>query len=365
MDIHTVSQDTEAKGRPQVSPPLTVAILNWNGATLLQKFLPSVVEYTPSHHAKILVIDNGSTDHSLQLLREEFPEVEVLALEENLGFAGGYNEVMKRIETPYACLLNSDVQVSKDWIESPLRMLQENSSLAAVQPKILSYKKPICYEYAGAAGGFLDRHGYPFCRGRIFATVEEDHGQYDKPTAIMWASGAALFVRKEAFLAVGGFDTLFFSHMEEIDLAWRFHRKGYNVFYDPTSKVYHVGGATLPSSSPQKTYYNYRNNLLMLYKNLPYERSGRLLRTRKWLDLIAALPLLLSGKWGHYKAQRKAWRDFRKMKSYYEPPLNVSSDEVLCPFSIVVQYFLWGRRYFSQLPRALFPLQQSTKKEIK
>lgn len=337
------------------TPPLTVAILNWNGASLLQKFLPSVVEHTPQDKAQILVIDNGSTDDSLPLLKHTFPTVKLFTLSDNLGFAGGYNRAMQSIESPFVCLLNSDVEVTEGWINSPLQRLQENPSLAAVQPKILSYKHPNSFEYAGAAGGFLDKHGYPFCRGRLFGTLEKDRHQYDTSTPIMWASGAALFIRKEAFLEVGGFDSFFFSHMEEIDLAWRLHRAGYHLIFDPCSVVYHVGGATLSTSNPQKTYYNYRNNLLMLYKNLPKERSEKLLKARARLDCLAAIALLLQGKWSHYKAQRKAWRDFSTEKYRYEPPYNGNTKEVLCSFSIVEQYYLKGKHHFSQLPQRIYP----------
>lgn len=337
------------------TPPLTVAILNWNGSALLRKFLPSVLEHTPQDKAQILVIDNGSTDDSLRLLKLAFPEVKVLFLNDNLGFAGGYNRAMQSIESPFVCLLNSDVEVSDGWIESPLQRLLETPRLAAVQPKILSYKEPTSFEYAGAAGGFLDKHGYPFCRGRLFGTLEKDCHQYDQSTSIMWASGAALFIRKETFLEVGGFDPFFFSHMEEIDLAWRLHRAGYDLIFDPTSVVFHVGGATLSASNPQKTYYNYRNNLLMLYKNLPKERSEKLLKARARLDRLAAIALLLQGKWSHYKAQRRAWRDFSKVKCRYQPPFNENAKEVLCPFSVVEQYFLKRKHYFSQLPQQIYP----------
>lgn len=336
---------------PYENPPLTVAILNWNGASLLAKFLPSVLAFSPREKASILVIDNGSTDHSLEMLAKDFPEVEVLSFDTNRGFAGGYNKALQEIATPYVCLLNSDVEVTKGWIDSPLELLQKDPSLGAVQPKILSYKAKEYFEYAGAAGGFLDREGYPFCAGRIFTTLEKDRGQYNTLRQITWASGAALFVRKEAFMDVGGFDPLFFSHMEEIDLAWRLQRAGYSLCYSPFSVVYHVGGATLSAGNPKKTYYNYRNNLLMLYKNLPLRDSMKILRRRKVLDTLASIQFLLKGQVAHFKAVQEARRDFHKMKVHYNPPLEGSFFPPLEPYSILWHYFICRHTTFEKLPK--------------
>lgn len=330
------------------SKQITVAILNWNGEDLLPQFLPSVLNYTPSEIAEVLVIDNGSEDHSLELLRNAFPEVRILAFDLNEGFAGGYNRAMKEISTPLVCLLNSDVEVSEGWLEAPLALFQKHPEVAAVQPKILDYKAPSYFEYAGASGGFLDVCGYPFCRGRIFDTVEKDKGQYDNAVEIAWASGAALFLRREAFLSVGGFDERFFCHMEEIDLAWRLIRKGYSLMLSPESVVYHLGGATLSASDSQKTYYNYRNNLLMLAKNLPDRQLKSILRKRRLLDRVASIRLRFFGKKNHAQAIRKAWRDFQA----FPKPIDESrlpKCNILTPIPLVWEYYLLGHKRYSTL----------------
>lgn len=337
-------------------PLISVAILNWNGAELLKKFLPSVVAYTPSTFASIVVVDNGSSDGSLALVSKEFPQVATLALPENLGFAGGYNQAIKTIQTPFVCMLNSDVEVTEGWLDAPLELLKHNQKLAAVQPKILSYYQREHFEYAGAAGGYIDALGYPFCRGRILDKTERDEGQYETEQPIAWASGAALFIRREAFLKVGGFDKDFFCHMEEIDLAWRLVREGYQLRYTPQSVVYHVGGASLSVAESKKTYLNHRNNLLMLAKNLPQKAKKSILRKRFALDCVAALRWLLLAKPAHARAVAKAWRDFLKMKKNYpydptqEAKKDLAYSQQVMPFSIVWHYILGQRRY-SQLPK--------------
>ena len=244
---------------------VAVVILNWNGAALLQRFLPSVCAHTPAHLADIVVADNGSTDNSVELLAREFPQVLLLPFPRNYGFAEGYNRALDELDYEYTVLLNSDVEVTAHWLEPLLEFVESHPDVAACQPKIRSLREPEKFEYAGAAGGFIDRYGYPFCRGRLFGTLETDCGQYDDPLDIFWASGAALFVRTAVYREVGGLDPGFFAHMEEIDLCWRIHLAGYRIAVVPQSRVHHQGGASLDAANPQKTYLNFRNNLLMLH----------------------------------------------------------------------------------------------------
>lgn len=339
---------------PVDNPPLiTVAILNWNGAKLLQQFLPSVVRNSPQNIARVVVIDNGSSDNSLSLVGENFPSVQLLAFPNNAGFAGGYNRAIPQFTTPYVCLLNSDVEVTEGWLDAPLELLNNNPMLVAVQPKICSYYARSSFEYAGAAGGCLDKYAYPYCRGRIFNAVEADYGQYNTEQPIAWASGAALFIRRDSFLEVGGFDENFFSHMEEIDLAWRLNRLGYSICYTPNATVYHVGGATLSASNAQKTYLNFRNNLVMIYKNLPPKLAKPILRMRWWLDRISALFFFLQGKTSFARAVLQAWRGYKAMKPCYTPPLLQSPCHILAPYSIVWQHFVLGKKTFSALPQTV------------
>lgn len=295
-----------------------VIILNWNGAELLKKFLPEAAANTVSERADLIVADNGSTDGSVAWVRAHCPEVKVLELPENYGFAGGYNRAIAATEYPLTLLLNSDVQVPAGWLPPLLDYMDTHPECGALQPKILQYAHPDTFEYAGAAGGLLDRNGYPYCRGRLFACLEKDTGQYDAaPARVAWASGAALLVRTALYRKVGGLDEEFFAHMEEIDLCLRIAAAGYDVMCVPASKVYHVGGASLPQGNPRKTYLNFRNNLLLLYKNLPRSVSGPRLLKRRLLDTLA---------WGMFVAKRdfknagavvRAHRDFRRMKKRY------------------------------------------------
>ena len=295
---------------------ISVVILNWNGSAMLQRFLPSVIRY--SEEAEIIVADNGSTDHSIDLLQEKFPSVRILPFRENYGFAEGYNRAIQQIETPYVLLLNDDVEVTPHWLQPLLAFMNHHPEVAACQPKILSETNREVFEYAGACGGFIDHLGYPYCRGRIFNHVEKDRGQYDQVCPIFWATGAALLVRTDVYRKEGGLDKRFFAHMEEIDFCWRLRSRNYGIYCIPQSTVYHVGGGTLPKSHPRKTFLNFRNNLLMLYKNLPEERLNFTLRIRYLLDLIAALKMLLSGQAKESMAIVKALRTFFKIRHDFD-----------------------------------------------
>ncbi|WP_426278031.1 glycosyltransferase family 2 protein [Chryseobacterium sp. S-02] len=269
------------------SKKLAVAILNWNGKNWLEKFLPSVVKLSGS--TDIFVIDNASTDDSVEFLKINFPSVKMVINAVNYGFAGGYNEGLKQIDAEYYCLLNSDVEVTPNWIGPVLHLFEKNPSIAAIQPKILSYNDKTKFEFAGAAGGLIDNLGYPYCRGRVFDDVEEDKGQYDDETEIFWASGCCFFIRSQDFWNQNGFDERFFAHQEEIDLCWRLINSGRKIFYTGKSKVYHVGGGTLNKQSAQKTYLNIRNNLSMMLKNLPFPKLIGLIFVRLCLDGIAGI----------------------------------------------------------------------------
>ena len=247
---------------------VAIVILNWNGCEMLRKYLPSVIQYS-REEATVYVADNASSDDSLEMLREHFPEVKLIVLEKNWGFAEGYNQSLKQIEAEYFLLLNSDIEVTHHWLTPMIEYLDSHQEVAACQPKLLSIFDRDCFEYAGASGGFLDRFGYPFCRGRIFETVESDNGQYDTPADILWATGAALMIRAKDYWQVGGLDARFFAHNEEIDLCWRLRIMGRRIVCLPDSQAYHVGGGTLPKGNPMKTFLNFRNNLTMLYKCLP------------------------------------------------------------------------------------------------
>lgn len=300
------------------APQIAVIILNWNGETLLQEYLPEVIRNTDASLARIIVADNGSTDGSVAHLRDKFPEVEVFELGRNYGFAGGYNRCIERYrDYPLAVLLNSDVAPRPGWVEAMYAFMQANPAVAACQPKILSRREPEKFEYAGASGGFIDRNGYPYCRGRVFDKVETDHGQYDTAIDVFWATGAALMVRTEAYLEVGGLDEAFFAHMEEIDLCWRLQLAGYRVAVEPKAAVEHLGGASLPKSNPKKTYLNFRNNLLMMHKNLPDATRSRHIFKRMVLDGVAWVKFALTGHFADAAAIWRAHRDFRKMRSNY------------------------------------------------
>lgn len=295
-----------------------VIILNWNGRQLLEQFIPAASKFTISDEAELYVADNGSTDDSLTWLREHHPEVRILELGQNYGFAEGYNRAIGMVSEPYVLLLNSDVEVTEGWLNPLVKFLDENPDVAAVQPKILSWRDRSKFEYAGAAGGYLDRLGYPYCRGRLFDCIETDHGQYDgAPAYICWASGAALLVRRQDYIDAGGLDARFFAHMEEIDLCCRLHARGRRVCAVTQSAVYHVGGASLAQGNPKKTYLNFRNNLLLLHKNLPRKKGRRLLFLRRLADTLAFGMFILKGDLPQARAIIRAHSDFRRMRSLY------------------------------------------------
>ncbi|MBR1784891.1 MAG: glycosyltransferase family 2 protein [Bacteroidales bacterium] len=329
---------------------VAVVILNWNGRDMLRRFLPSVIDC--SGDAEVVVADNGSTDGSLDLLASEFPGVRVVALDKNHGFAEGYNLALRQVEADYYVLLNSDVECTPGWIEPVVDMMECEPRVAVAQPKLMMYDCKDTFEYAGGAGGFIDRYGYPFCRGRLFSTLEKDSGQYDDERDIFWATGACMFVRSDVWREVGGLDGDFFAHMEEIDFCWRVMLAGYRVRYCPSSRVYHVGGGTLPKSSPFKTELNFRNNLSMLYKNLPAGRRGRVLALRMWLDRVAAVKFLMEGHVGEYRAVRKAHREFRNRRGRLDEK-RMKNGTMTVPQIyggwLLPEYYLLRRRRFSDL----------------
>lgn len=283
---------------------IAVVVLNWNGAKLLEQFLPSVVAF--SNEAKIYVADNASTDNSIAVIKEKFPTITIIQNDGNYGFAKGYNLALQQVEEEYYALVNSDIEVTQNWLAPMLNIFDSESSIGIIQPKILDYKNKEYFEYAGAAGGFIDQYGYPYCRGRIFETIEKDNGQYDDDLEIFWASGACFFIRKEVYRKLIGFDDDFFAHQEEIDLCWRAYNLGFKAKYTPASVVYHVGGATLNESNPKKTFLNFRNSLLMLTKNLPENKLVPILFVRILLDGIAGIQFIFKGKFIHCWAIIKA-----------------------------------------------------------
>ncbi len=332
-----------------------VVILNWNGRDMMRTFLPSVVQYS-QNDARVIVADNGSTDGSCEMLEKEFPMVEVLKLDKNYGFAEGYNRALAMVDADYYVLLNSDVEVTPNWLKPLIEAMDANPEIAALQPKLRSYRKPEEFEYAGAAGGFLDKYGYPYCRGRLFNTVEKDEGQYDERVPLLWATGAALMVRRNDWVAAGGLDGKFFAHMEEIDLCWRLCLMGKKIFCIPESIVYHVGGATLAKGNARKAFLNFRNNLLMLYKNLPDCDLRRVMFWRCILDYVAALQFLLKGSTGEAAAVLKARRAFHEMKKEYRLLRKTGRQnerhtalQLRSNFSLLVAYYLKGKRKFADL----------------
>lgn len=339
-----------------MNPKVAIVILNWNGAKLLTQFLPSVIEFSKNDSTRIIVADNGSTDNSLQILQESFPEVNILDLKQNYGFARGYNEALKQIEADYFVILNSDVEVTRGWLNAPLLLMDADATIAAIQPKILSYNQKTHFEYAGAAGGFIDCFGFPFCRGRIFNELEEDCGQYDQTTDIFWGSGACLFIRADLYRELGGFDADFWAHMEEIDLCWRLKNKGFRIVYCPESTVFHLGGGSLPYSSPRKLYLNFRNNLWLLYKNLPSDKLFRILFIRMFLDGLAALKLLAEFNLNGIKSVLKAHLHFygslsilSQKRKQTRPPKKTNLPKEMLRKSIVFQFYIRKRKFYSEL----------------
>lgn len=334
---------------------IAIVILNWNGAEMLQHFLPNVLANS-LQEADVYVADNGSTDDSRAMLSRDYPDVPQILLPENFGFAEGYNQALKSLTHEFFLLLNSDVEVTPHWLEPLLAYMDAHPDVAACQPKLLALRNKEKFEYAGAAGGYLDLFGYPFCRGRAFDTVEEDHGQYDDAKACFWATGAALLIRREDWISSGGLDGRFFAHQEEIDLCWRLRSHNRGVACVPQSTVFHLGGGTLGPGNPRKTFLNFRNNLLMLYKNLPESQLHRVLRWRFWLDYLAALKFLLTGEGRHAVAVWKARKAFRKMRKEYadiraENLRKTTLAEIpeLMTASLLARYYLRGKKTFNDI----------------
>ncbi|MFC0186175.1 hypothetical protein SAMN04515674_11820 [Pseudarcicella hirudinis] len=333
-----------------------IVILNYNGKSFLEKFLPSVVRH--SVNIPVYVADNASTDDSVLFLQNQYPDIHLITLPVNFGYAGGYNEALAQIQAKYYILLNSDVEVTANWINPVIQLMETNPDIAACQPKIRSFHQKADFEYAGAAGGFLDYLGYPFCRGRIFDTLEEDKGQYNDNLEIFWATGACLFIKSEIFHETGGFDADFFAHMEEIDLCWRIKSEGYKIFVCGDSEVYHVGGGTLHKSNPRKTFLNFRNGLAMLYKNHPSEKLFIHIFTRLILDGLAGVKFILSGNFadcfviikahfnfyfnlGKWTAKRRKIKQGKNLQGIYKS-------------SIVLAYFMKGKKLFSDLSKEIY-----------
>lgn len=335
---------------------IAVVILNWNGCEMLRSFLPSVVRHSVTEGAEVYVADNGSTDASVQMLREEFPSVHLIILGENHGFADGYNLALQQVSAEYVVLLNSDVEVTAHWLAPLADYMDAHPEVAACQPKIRSWRQKELFEYAGAAGGFIDRYGYPFCRGRIMGVVEKDSGQYDTVIPVFWATGAALFIRRKDYLDAGGLDGRFFAHMEEIDLCWRLRARGRMLVCVPQSTVYHVGGATLKKENPRKTFLNFRNNLVMLYKNLPQAELAAVMHVRTVLDYVAALSFLLKGQIPNALAVIRARRAYHSLRGSFatarKENLEKTSLSVIperTKNSILAQFYLHGKKIFSRL----------------
>ena len=328
---------------------VAVIILNWNGEKLLREFLPSVVKNTNTDLGRVVVVDNHSTDGSWICLEQEFPDVERVLFEDNFGFAGGYNRAIEMIEAEYVVLLNSDVEVAPGWLEPLVAVLDRDERVAAVQPKILAYRDKNKFEYAGAAGGYIDYLGFPFCRGRVMDTTEQDYGQYDDEVDVFWATGASLCIRRDVYRVAGGLDEAFFAHMEEIDLCWRLKNGGYALKVVPSSVVYHLGGGSLPMNHPRKLFLNYRNNLLMLHKNLCAKQRKKIFFARVLLDTMAGGLFLLKGQWSNTRSVIRAYKAFREMRKVYPVPERSVSLSGIYPRSIVLDYFLRGKKKFSDL----------------
>ena len=337
----------------------SVIILNWNGEAMLRRYLPSVIQFTQTEGVEIVVADNGSNDTSLEFLRSQ--PVRIIELGENYGFAEGYNRAIEQVESKYVVLLNSDVEVTPNWLDTLLNYARTHEEVAAIQPKILSWQSKedalksgsteILFEHAGAAGGLIDMLGYPYCRGRFMSHVEYDHGQYDDIVPIFWASGACLFINREIYQKSGGLDSHFFAHQEEIDLCWRLNSQGYTIVVLPQSVVYHLGGGALGYESPRKTFLNFRNNLLMLYKNLPASKLPWILLIRFFLDYIAAIQMLLTGKRLNASAVIKARCEFFKLRRIYKDKrINIirntktTSTIPISQRSIIFDYYVCGKR---------------------
>lgn len=335
------------------TPSVAIVILNWNGKKFLEEFLPSVLQSTYSNYS-VVIADNGSADDSIDFLQKEYPRLRLILLKENHGFAKGYNLALRQVEADYYILLNSDVKVVPGWIEPLVALAEGNPQIAACQPKILSYTHPEYFEYAGACGGWLDHYGYPFARGRVFDLCESDEGQYDNAAPIFWASGAAMFVRANVFHEAGGFDDFFFAHQEEIDLCWRMQLMGYGIYSCPQSVVYHVGGGTLPRGNSLKTYLNFRNNHIMLYKNLSGIGKFFIIPFRMMLDSVSAFKSLFSGDGGYFVAVFSGHLSFIKwffvkQKQSIFPKNRQGRLQGYWHGNMVWEHFVRGKKKFSQI----------------
>ncbi|WP_167613793.1 glycosyltransferase family 2 protein [Maribellus sediminis] len=338
------------------SPKIAIVLLNWNGEKLFPDFLPSIIKHSQTENTEVIVADNGSTDNSLEVLKKDYPEVTLLDLKTNYGFAKGYNVALEQIEADYFVFVNSDVKVTEGWIEPCIQQMENDRKVAAVQPKVLSYNEPELFEYAGAAGGFIDTYGYPFCRGRILDRVERDEHQYDDAGEIFWATGACMFVRAESFKNSGGLDADFWAHMEEIDLCWRLKNQGFKIVYEPQSVIYHLGGGSLEYGNPRKVFLNFRNNLYMLYKNLPKDKFKRTMFIRMILDGVAAAKFLVGFEWKAFVAVAKAHSYFyrnlsglRKKRKTLKPLVVKSEHAEVYSKSIMWKFFVQKKTKFSDL----------------
>lgn len=336
-----------------LSPKIAIVILNWNGQKHLEKFLPSVAA-SGYGNLEIIVADNGSQDESISFLQEKYPAIRIIRFTENYGYAKGYNEALKQVAADYYVLLNSDVEVTPGWLNHQATLLENDKTIAACQPKILSYQNKKMFEYAGAAGGWLDRYGYPFAKGRVFDICEEDHGQYDQSEPIFWASGAALFIRSSVFHEMQGFDEYFFAHQEEIDLCWRIQLAGYQIYSCPASVIYHVGGGTLPRGNSLKTYLNFRNNRIMLSKNIPAGKKIWIMTARNFLDGVSAWKGLITGDGGYFIAILRAeiafikWWLFHRNKSVFPKSRKGKLSGYLLK-NMTWQHFVKKRNKFSEI----------------
>lgn len=329
---------------------VAVVILNWNGRKFLEKFLPSVTKH--SIGAEVIIADNNSSDDSVAFLKSNYPELRIIINPQNGGYAKGYNDALKQIDAEYYVLLNSDIEVTPNWVMPVIEVMDADQSISAAQPKLLAYHQKDEFEYAGAAGGFIDKYGYPFCQGRIFGHLEKDLGQYEEVREIFWASGAAMFVRAEKFWEIGGLDEDFFAHMEEIDLCWRMKNAGYKIMYVPMSKIYHVGGGTLPKGSAHKTYLNFRNNFSLLFKNLPKNRVLKTFIARLILDGVAAVRFLTEGHIGDSYAVFRAHMYFYSHLSQLRKKrkaLNQNEVSMIYKSNLVFDHFLFRKSRFSEL----------------
>lgn len=334
---------------------IAIVILNWNGAHMMRTYLPTVIKNSPE--AEVIIADNASSDDSLKMLASDFPEIRTIVLDKNYGFAEGYNKAFKQVEAEYYLLLNSDVDVPEGWLAPLLDFMESHPKAAACQPKLRAIKDRDSFEYAGAAGGFIDKYGYPFCRGRIFETVEKDHGQYDRNMEILWATGACMMVRSKDYWDAGGLDGRFFAHNEEIDLCWRIRLLGRKIYCITDSVAFHLGGGTLPKGNPRKTFLNFRNNLTMLYKNLPDSELHHVMRIRFFLDWLAAFQMLILGRsLGDFKAVIQGRREFNRWKhdfdndrKHIQTTRKVNRIPEIFEKSLLWQYYAKGKKLFSQL----------------